>query len=133
MLRIMLRIADPLQTFEKGLTNLQSEKNSDQSATLSSLKGPSEEVLAQLPLDSKVIAGFYRTPEEFFDKAKEALHPLDMDGALPDELVMAVKNVLELSPADFVKNPAFRAEPCGLCQIHTQLLNTREMIKISED
>jgi hypothetical protein len=45
----VLRIVDPLHTLEKGLTKLQSEIDSDQSATLSSLKVPSEELLSQLP------------------------------------------------------------------------------------
>ena len=112
----VLRIVDPVHGIRNGEQDMQG--SNEQEPFISSLKVPREEMIALIEPNDKVIAGIFHTPEEFFDKAKNAVHPLDMDGAIPDELVYAAKNVLECNPAELVKH---------------LLVKTRELIKLVED
>ena len=64
------------------------------------------------------MAGVFFTPEEFFGEARKATHPLDLDGAIPDELVLVLKTMLEVTPEQYVRRLA---------------TNARELIKLVAD
>ncbi len=63
----------------------------------------SAEQLSSLPKESEVIAGVLRTPEEFFEAAKLAKHPLDLDGSIPDEIVCAIREMFTVPPHECSK------------------------------
>ena len=51
----------------------------------------------------ETVIGTFRSPQEFLEAAKSAHHPADIQGAVPDNLCWAVKNMLESSPASYVQ------------------------------
>jgi hypothetical protein len=53
------------------------------------------------PAQEFVIAGVFRTPSEFLAEAKSAIHPADLPGSLPDELTLAIIDMLESSPKEY--------------------------------
>jgi hypothetical protein len=63
----------------------------------------SKEQLSALPSDSEIIVGVLRTPEEFFEAAKLAKHPLDLDGSIPDEIVCAMEEMFRVPPHEYSK------------------------------
>ena len=101
----ILRLVDSLQE-KKGGSQMQGV------ATVS------KELLDELPDSTLVMAGFFRSPEEFFDEAKLAVHPMDLDGAVPDELTRAVVAMLQMSPEQYVEH---------------LLKKSRELIKLVQD
>jgi len=48
-----------------------------------------------------VIVGAFRTPSEFLAEAKSAIHPADLPGSLPDELTLAIIDMLESSSKEY--------------------------------
>ena len=51
-------------------------------------------------------AGVFRSPREFLAEAKSAIHPADLPGcllpgSLPDELTLAIIDMLESSPKEY--------------------------------
>ena len=54
----------------------------------------------------KVMAGTYRTPEEFVQTAIHTPHPAEAGGGVPDEVLRSIAGMLNSSPAEFVKKQA---------------------------
>ena len=106
--------AEQLAGMDLGENNLEIEE--DQLPIYS--KVPSAENLAELSEDTMVAVGVYRTPEEFVEIAKHTKHPLDLDGAVPDELVEAATNVLSSPPEEAIR---------------FMLNASRELIKLAQD
>lgn len=106
----ILRIVLPSQISPEGVSGLFKENQIP-------LSSEARACIGELPDDAKVVAGTFRTPEEFFDLSTSAVHPLDLDGAIPDELTEALCQALSMSTAEYVKH---------------LLHKTRDLIKLSE-
>ena len=48
--------------------------------------------------EDRVIAGIYRTPEEYVEESLETPHPTDLQGGVPDELLEAIVQMLSSAP-----------------------------------
>ena len=68
-----------------------------------SMKPPDLASLESLPEHTEVVFGKFRSPEAFLEQAIHAIHPLDMGGAIPDEMVESICFMLESEPAYYVK------------------------------
>ena len=53
--------------------------------------------------DDVVLAGVYRTPEEFIAEATKMTHPIDLPGGIPDEILHSIFDMFTLSPMDIAK------------------------------
>ena len=71
-----------------------------------------------LERSTSCILGKFRMPSEFLEAAKLAQHPADIHGAVPDELVRAILDLLSKPPHEFVKR---------------LLHSTRELAKLVQD
>jgi hypothetical protein len=69
-----------------------------------SAQPPKAETLSTLSDCTKVVSGEFRSPGDFLEQAIKAIHPLDIEGALPDEMVEALCFTLEGEPAAYVKS-----------------------------
>ena len=69
-------------------------------------------------LDDNITAGVYRSPEEFIQEALKLVHPTDLPGGVPDELLHSVMDTLRCSPSDIVKS---------------RISAARRLIKLAED
>ena len=79
---------------------------------------PSSDTIKDMDPTTQVIFGRHRTPEEFFDEAVKMKHPLELAGAVPDELARAA-SFLALEPEDRVAKHLIHA--------------SRELIKLAHD
>ena len=66
----------------------------------------------------RVIAGVFRTPEQFVEEASKALRPSDLSGAVPDEIITALVKTLTAPPLQTIRN---------------QLLSLRSLAKRVQD
>ena len=53
-----------------------------------------------------VIAGIFRTPEEFTAEALKLVHPSDLQAGVPEEILHAIYDLFSLSPADHMASMA---------------------------
>ena len=72
-------------------------------SVLPSTKPPQADVLESMPENTEVVYGKFRSPEDFLEQAVRSTHPLDMGGAIPDDMVESICCMLESEPADYVK------------------------------
>lgn len=64
------------------------------------------------------VVGIFRDPNQFLEAAKQAIHPADCQGAIPDLISRAIVKMFESSPQVFVRN---------------MLLGIKELTKIIQD
>ena len=101
----ILKVAVPVSIVsDRGSPDSHKEHQQPPLSEIHWVKVPPPDERENILPETQVLAGIYRTPEEYFEIAKDAVHPLDLDGAIPDELVRAVASVLENSPMEYSKS-----------------------------